>query len=219
MSDKQFDPYPWSLKDVIENNFYEVPIYQRPYTWSTNEVESLLNDLFAAYKIKDKQNEGNLFVGQLFLRKQGKGSDGVKDKYEVVDGQQRLTTFAMILISIYSICKKRGISDSDKDILDLKSYLWKYSKSKRNYNSEERLITLSSIDKDFFNFVFDSVLNNPAGIIKMVDGYKTKCHTENNLRLMFHKIYRRIEDEIPNNPNDSSEILLFWRLYWKKRYS
>ena len=209
MPDKQFDPYPWSLKEVVENNFYEVPIYQRPYTWSTSEVDSLLDDLFTAYRFRDKQNEGSLFVGQLFLRKQGKGKDGVKDKYEVVDGQQRLTTFAMILISIYSICKRRSFQDSDKDIQDLKSYLWKYSKSTRTYNDDERLITLSSIDKDFFNFIFDSALNNPAGIMKLVDGYATKCHTENNLRLMLHKIYKRIEEEIPANENDNSEILLF----------
>ena len=209
MPDKQFDPYPWSLKEVVENNFYEVPIYQRPYTWSTNEVDSLLDDLFDAYRAKDKQNEGNLFVGQLFLRKQGKGKDGVKDKYEVVDGQQRLTTFAMILISIYSICKKRKFLDTDKDILDLKSYLWKYSKSARSYNTDERLITLSSIDKDFFNFIFDSALANPAGILKLVDGYSIKCHTESNLRNMLHKVYKRIEDEIPNNDVDNNEILMF----------
>lgn len=28
MVDKQFDPFPWSLKEVVEHNFYEVPIYQ-----------------------------------------------------------------------------------------------------------------------------------------------------------------------------------------------
>ena len=123
MADKQFDPFPWSLKEVVENNFYEVPIYQRPYTWSGPEVDSLLDDLFAAYRTRADQPQSCLFTGQLFLRKKGKGSDGVKDKYEVVDGQQRLTTFSMILISIYSIAKKRGFKDEDKDNVAWKEYL------------------------------------------------------------------------------------------------
>ena len=209
MSDKQFEPHSWSLKEVVENNFYEVPIYQRPYIWSTNEVDSLLNDLFSAYRQKDTPNDGTLFVGQLFLRKQGKSKDGLKDKYEVVDGQQRLTTFAMILMAIYSLCVRRGFSDNDKDILDLKSYLWKYSKSNRTYEIDERLITLSSIDMDFFIFMFNSSFNNPSSILKLADGYATKCYTENNLRSMFKKIYKRIEDEIPVKADDKTEILLF----------
>lgn len=209
MSNKQFEPYPWLLKEVIEDNFFEVPIYQRPYTWSKNEVDSLLDDIFTSYRLRDRQKEGSLFVGQLFLRKQGKGIDGLKEKYEVVDGQQRLTTFAMILISVYSICKKRKFSDNDKDIQDLKSYLWKYSKSARAYNVNERLITLSSIDKDFFNFISDSAYDNPCDILKIIDGYKVKCLTESNMKSMFHKIYKRIEDEIPYNESDNSEILQF----------
>ena len=207
MADKQFDPFPWSLKEVVENNFYEVPIYQRPYTWSGPEVDSLLDDLFAAYRTRADQPQSCLFTGQLFLRKKSKGSDGKKDKYEVVDGQQRLTTFSMILISIYSIAKKRGFKDEDKDIADLRSFLWKYSQ--RNYNKNERLITLSSIDKDLFQFIFDSAYDSPTEILDLVDGYTTKCATENNLRLMLHKVYERIEKEIPFNESVNDEILRF----------
>ncbi len=210
MSNKQFDPYPWSLKEVIENNFYEVPIYQRPYTWSSSEVDTLLNDLFAAYRSRDNQPQSCFFAGQLFLRKQGKGSDGVKDKYEVVDGQQRLTTFSMILISIYSIAKKRGFDETNKNISDLRSCLWKYSHSNYNYNKNERLITLSSIDKEFFEFIFDSAYDNSPDILGLVGGYTTKCNTENNIRSMFNRIYSRIEKEIPINGSINDEILRFF---------
>ena len=207
MTNKQFNPFPWSLKEVIENNFYEVPIYQRPYTWSDSEVGALLDDIFSAYRNRTEQPNSSFFAGQLFLRNQGKGSDGVKDRYEVVDGQQRLTTFSMILISIYFIAKKRGFKDEDKEIADLRSFLWKYSS--RNYKKDERLITLSSIDKDFFQFVFDSAYDSPTEILTLVDGYTTKCATENNLRLMLHKVYERIEKEIPKDESVNDEILQF----------
>ncbi len=210
MPNKQFDPYPWSLREVVENNFYEVPIYQRPYTWSSSEVDTLLNDLFGAYRSRDNQPQSCFFTGQLFLRKQDKGSDGVKDKYEVVDGQQRLATFSMILISIYSIAKKRGLDEANKNISDLRSFLWKYSHSSYDYNKNERLITLSSIDKEFFEFLFNSAYDNPVGILSLIDGYTTKCNTENNIRSMFKRIYSRIEKEIPINDSINDEILRFF---------
>lgn len=208
MINGQFNPFQWSLREVVENNFYEVPIYQRPYIWSNSEVNSLLDDIFSAYRTRADQPGNCLYTGQLFLRNQGKGSDGVKEKYEVVDGQQRLTTFSMILISVYSIAKKRGFEDEVKDIADLRSFLWKYSQ--RSYNKEERLITLSSIDKDFFQFIFDSAYDSPTEILTLVDGYTVKCATENNLRLMLHKIYERIEKEIPLNASNNDEIIRFF---------
>lgn len=206
MSDKQFDPYAWTLKDVIENNFFEVPIYQRPYTWSDNEVKCLLDDLFDAYH---QSVDGVYFTGQLFLRKQGKGADGVKDKYEVVDGQQRLTTFSMILITILSIAKQRGFQDNNKDIADLRSFLWKYSRSTQAYNKDERLITLSSIDKDLFKFLFDAAFDNAEQVKATISNYSCKCYTEKNLIKMFLEIYTRIEKEIPIQDGDQNEILKF----------
>lgn len=206
MSDKPFDPYPWTLKDVIENNFYEVPIYQRPYTWSDSEVKCLLDDLFDAYH---NNPDGVYFTGQLFLRKQGKGSDGVKDKYEVVDGQQRLTTFSMILISILSMAKSRGFQDNEKDIADLRSFLWKYSRTKQEYYKDERLITLSSIDKDLFVFIFDAAFDNAQSVKDTVDNFSCKCDTEKNLVRMFNEIYSRIEREIPVQGGNKVDILSF----------
>lgn len=124
---KSYEPYPWTLDEVTRNNFYEVPIYQRPYTWSENEVDSLLDDLFASYHSltsdNSKQVDGVLFTGQLFLRYKSRGVSGNTSKYEVVDGQQRLSTFSMILISVYSLALNKGCEISSKDISDLRSSL------------------------------------------------------------------------------------------------
>lgn len=209
MTNSEFSPYPWTLREVVERNFYVVPIYQRPYTWSDSEVGSLLDDLFVAYRERDIKTNDSLFTGTLFLRNLGKGRDGITDKYEIVDGQQRLTTFSMILMSIYSIARKRGFTDSEKDLSDLRSFLWKYSRNQREYHKYEPLITLSSIDKDFSSFMFDQAYENPEDLLNLVDGYTAKCHIEVNLRDMLHKIYERIEKEIPFNDTSKDEILRF----------
>lgn len=66
---------------------YEVPEYQRDYSWTSSEIEDLWDDLYNAWKVEDEY-----FMGVLVLCKK----DSKDDIYEVVDGQQRLATFAVL---------------------------------------------------------------------------------------------------------------------------
>lgn len=209
MNDEQFKPFAWTLQDAVENNFYEVPVYQRPYKWSTNEVEALLDDIFGAYRKRAENPEDSLFVGTLFLRKHDKGSDGITNEFEVVDGQQRLATYSMLLLSLYSICRSRGLDDTDVEISGLKKCLWKYNKSQRKYIKEERLLSLSSIDKDVFSFIFDASFSAPIDIQSTIKKYTPKCQTEVNLIAMFNKIYDRVLTELPLNKVNPNEALNF----------
>lgn len=207
ITDEQFKPYPWTLREVVDTNFYEIPIYQRPYTWGSTEVDTLLNDIINAYEAKNNGKEEAYFTGTVFLRKNGKGKDGKKDKYELVDGQQRMTTFTMILISLYSIAINRGLSEQIKDISDLKSYLWKYSSGV--YSKDEPLLTLSSIDKEAFKSLIDSAYDDPKTVSKVIKGYKCKCNTEKSMIEMFLKIINRFDAYIQKrSDNDKVDPLL-----------
>jgi hypothetical protein len=66
---------------------YEVPIYQRNYAWEKDEISTLIQDVYDAY-ITKKQT---YYIGTLVSFHKG---DHV---YEVIDGQQRLTTINLIL--------------------------------------------------------------------------------------------------------------------------
>ncbi|WP_304330840.1 DUF262 domain-containing protein [Brachyspira innocens] len=76
-----------SIKKLKGCNFV-IPSYQRGYRWEKREVEDLLNDI---YEFKQSNNEGFYCLQPLVLKKI---SDNV---YEVIDGQQRLTTIYLIL--------------------------------------------------------------------------------------------------------------------------
>ncbi|MEI0518381.1 DUF262 domain-containing protein [Brachyspira murdochii] len=76
-----------SIKELNGCNFV-IPSYQRGYRWEKREVEDLLNDI---YEFKQSNNEGFYCLQPLVLKKI---SDNV---YEVIDGQQRLTTIYLIL--------------------------------------------------------------------------------------------------------------------------
>ena len=64
------------------------PPYQRPYSWKEENVEQLLEDLLEAYEAKNRE----YFIGSLIT------IERERDRfYDVVDGQQRLTTLNLIL--------------------------------------------------------------------------------------------------------------------------
>ncbi len=62
-----------------------IPLYQREYTWSNERISSLINDI----KKLDK------FIGNIIL-------DECDEWYEIVDGQQRLTTCILTLLALYN---------------------------------------------------------------------------------------------------------------------
>lgn len=66
---------------------YEIPPYQRPYSWKAENVQQLLEDVWEAYGNSDEE----YFIGSLITIEIEKGK-----RYDVVDGQQRLTTLNLI---------------------------------------------------------------------------------------------------------------------------
>ncbi|GAA8314334.1 DUF262 domain-containing protein [Helicobacter pylori] len=94
-----------SLKNILvaeDDAYYQIPIYQRPYQWGKEQCEELLNDLFENY---EDHGEDDYFCGSLVLIQSDEGNK----TYDVVDGQQRLSTFillAKVLATLYPVDDK-----------------------------------------------------------------------------------------------------------------
>ncbi len=99
----KIDSYEWYLKNTLkEELYYQIPIYQRPYQWTEENCEKLLDDLFEDY---EEDRESDYFCGSLVLVKSDPNSK--TETYDVVDGQQRLSTFillAKVLAGLYNDC-------------------------------------------------------------------------------------------------------------------
>jgi len=67
---------------------YVIPLYQRAYAWEDEEIKQLIDDI---NDIND--NTGDYYIGSLIVAK----IKGQEEQYEVVDGQQRLTTLYLLL--------------------------------------------------------------------------------------------------------------------------
>jgi hypothetical protein len=68
---------------------YTIPIYQRNYAWRAEQIEQLISDVYDAMR----EGSGTYFLGNLIVTKRNSKTTD----YEVIDGQQRLTTLYLLL--------------------------------------------------------------------------------------------------------------------------
>ncbi|GAA8789060.1 DUF262 domain-containing protein [Helicobacter pylori] len=104
MANESIEGEAYKLKDVLATEFdayYQIPIYQRPYQWTEENCEKLLDDLLSSYEC---YKESDYFCGSLVLIAIDTDSETNATTYDIVDGQQRLSTFillAKVLATLY----------------------------------------------------------------------------------------------------------------------
>lgn len=84
-----------------------IPNYQRPYKWTAKNAIQLLDDIIEA----KNENKAVYRVGTLILH-----YDREKNIYNVVDGQQRVTTFALLLLALFE--KEENIEFLNNQVTD-----------------------------------------------------------------------------------------------------
>ncbi|WP_187838300.1 DUF262 domain-containing protein [Helicobacter pylori] len=105
MANESIEGKAYPLKDILATEFeayYQIPIYQRPYQWTEENCKKLLDDLLSSYEY---YRESGYFCGSLVLIAIGTDSATNAKTYDVVDGQQRLSTFillAKVLATLYN---------------------------------------------------------------------------------------------------------------------
>ncbi|MGL2802531.1 DUF262 domain-containing protein [Helicobacter pylori] len=146
----KIDSYEWYLKDTLKKGLYhQIPIYQRPYQWTEENCEKLLDDLFFNY---EDDRESDYFCGSLVLVKSDPNSK--TETYDIVDGQQRLSTFillAKVLADLYN-----GL---DPEYLEYLQESWKdrYTERKRlSFN------TIGSNAEDDFAYALEHFNDSQA---------------------------------------------------------
>lgn len=76
------------IGELLTNDKYFIPIYQRNYSWGDEEISYLIQDLWNAYLNNENKN---YYIGSFVVNKKENGD------FEVIDGQQRLTTLTLIM--------------------------------------------------------------------------------------------------------------------------
>lgn len=92
---RSFTPDSVMSRDLFddEDDLYEIPRYQRPYSWEESHISQLVDDLYEAWS---KDRDSPYYLGSVILvREEG------DRRFDILDGQQRLTTLT-ILYAIFN---------------------------------------------------------------------------------------------------------------------
>ena len=85
-----------NIKDLLtDSDQYVIPMYQRNYAWGTVEIETLIKDIIDAY---NRDPSLTYYLGTLVVFKRPNSSQAL---FEVIDGQQRLTTLTLLAIYLH----------------------------------------------------------------------------------------------------------------------
>ncbi len=102
-----------NIYELLGEHFY-IPAYQRGYRWSTIQVEELLDDIWEFSKQKNDETSSFYCLQPIVVVKNG-------DNWQVVDGQQRLTTLFIILRYLENNHLPKDFSDAYmKELYSLK---------------------------------------------------------------------------------------------------
>lgn len=125
-----------SLQKIFNETIFRIPDYQRGYSWSNQQLEEFWSDLTSLLPFQDH------YTGMISLKKLNPADilksvnkwneekwliDAGFTIYEIVDGQQRLTTLIILINEIVSYCKENGITELNSTLLSEieEKYLYK----------------------------------------------------------------------------------------------
>lgn len=186
-----------SLDKFLNYGIFVIPEYQRGYSWNTEQLLDFVSDLNDVTYIREH------YFGTITLVKSGNESinNRFKNKYDIVDGQQRITSTHLFIISLYHRICELDKSKADDDIIEFVLYKGVPLLRLNNKN-----------DQEFFNNLLIE------GNINILKNLRPSSKTQKNLlhaRLFFDKYFRNISSspktlfQIRNNLYSKFKLNIF----------
>ncbi|ACB53412.1 hypothetical protein cce_4064 [Crocosphaera subtropica ATCC 51142] len=173
----------YPIKEIFSDQFsFNIPNYQRPYAWTTEETERLLDDLIDAMGDNSVNIEhiAPYFLGNIVLIK----PEGKPDS-EVVDGQQRLTTLTILL----SVLRKL-INDNE-----LGYFIYQAERRLSGIPARPRLY-LRERDKEFFEkYIQTSEGLKDIETITVQNLSDPQKNIVNNTRILLKRISEKLPED------------------------
>ena len=191
---KSVNNYPVSqLFDIEAGVVYAIPRYQREYTWSKGQWETLFDDV--------QENDPGYFLGSIICINKTTDTLAVVQQLEVVDGQQRLTTLSLLFAALYQslLQHQKDLSDDQRvEMINLKRKLV----LKRG---DDQLRVIPQIQNSNLND-YRAVLSD-LGVISSAD---TPARAGNRkIFRAFRYFQGRIEESMDGKSNSVAAILAF----------
>lgn len=123
----RIENHKYSIEEAFRECFYIVPDYQREYVWTDKEVHQLFEDIGEQIDVGTTRE---YFIGTVLV-----SPTDQKNHYEVIDGQQRLTTFFLLLCSLKHLFQGEPLREMISGLIST-SYVDSEGKVRTNLKSE-----------------------------------------------------------------------------------
>lgn len=173
------------IHEVFEGSYqFEIPDYQRPYAWTTEQAGALFDDLRSA--MRDLGTSSQFFLGSIVLIKSDRDPRSL-----VVDGQQRLTTLTILFAALREVWGQTGNSQGLKSVTP---FLYEEGDEMRGKATGYRLIAREE-DAEFFR----KNIQEPGGIAQLVDSTDklkdSRLRYRENAKLLLDKVKELSSDD------------------------
>ncbi len=178
--------------DARKGNIYEIlnvnkqfliPVYQRYYSWETEQCQRLWDD------IVNMQKTGKVghFVGSIVNIAEQAMPTGVQ-KYMIIDGQQRMTTLTLLLTAL----RDYGINHPENTTINARRIDNMLLKNEYESDDERYKLLLTETDKDTLTDLIERkpVKGNDAS--RIVDNFKFFVTKIESMKLSPAKVYESI---------------------------
>lgn len=145
---------------------FVIPEYQRPYSWSDDEIITLFEDLWD-FSIERTHNDGakSYFLGCIVSYEE----DG---KRQIIDGQQRITSLFLLLRSVFSMLEQEENKTEEVEnfIRKIKPALWKENEM-TGKEDRNQILLKSEVVTDSGNMILRNILETGEADPKAKDNY------------------------------------------------
>jgi hypothetical protein len=190
-----------------EDRRFIVPLYQRKYRWAEHRLLPFWEDVQAkAAEVLAGESRFEHYMGALIIAPVDIGSQvGRTPVVQVVDGQQRLTTFQLFLVALREVARRHGLIDF---IPHIDGYLFNTPKSKDTDPLTRFKLTPTPSDRDLFHDLLEleygAVTRKYANLFWGLGVPKNTPYPAFRAYVLFGKW---IEEFIVNGPSDEDPIV------------
>jgi uncharacterized protein with ParB-like and HNH nuclease domain len=151
-----------NLAELFNQRIFRIPDYQRGYAWEEKQLSEFWDDLDEIIEVNGelkKHYTGTIYLEETQASTDDKWLSGVKF-YNIVDGQQRLTTISILLFELLKVADRCYCEESREDLI--KTYL---SKSNASGESKVYKFSYSFNDKNYY-FLLHSIFEDPKIVLQ-----------------------------------------------------
>jgi len=162
------------LSFLSSSNQFVIPFFQRSYVWKTENWAELWENILEEYEELNNNNKSEHFIGTIIIKQMLSQKVGAIE-YELIDGQQRLTTICILLRAFYDSTEEKNA----------KKWIESFYSFVDSYGEKNIRIKHSKVDSENFK----SIIQNENSNSELWNEYKD---------LKIEELEKKIEQKISN---------------------